>query len=133
MIEFKIIAVDFDGTLCENKWPEIGEINSHLFQLLTYEKSRGNKIILWTCRSGDRLTEAVNWCKEHGLEFDAVNENLPEAIEEFGLDTRKIFAHVYIDDRNMPMSVAELLGEQIVCESHKSIDPNYKMNYMYKN
>lgn len=97
----QIIAVDFDGTLCENKWPEIGEPNTELIgYLIMMQKTVGAKIILWTCRAGEMLDKAVNWCSEHELEFDAVNENLPHIIERFGGDTRKIFANMYIDDRN---------------------------------
>ena len=94
----KIIAVDFDGTLCENAWPEIGAANRELINFIRVEKMTGHKLILWTSRVGDRLNEAVEWCKQQGLIFDAVNENLPESIEAFGGDTRKIFADVYIDD-----------------------------------
>lgn len=96
----KIIAVDFDGTLCENKYPNIGEPNLELFQYLKEEKKTHDaKLILWTCRNGDLLNEAVLWCKFHGLRFDAVNENLQESISRFNGDTRKIFADEYIDDR----------------------------------
>ena len=95
----KIIAVDFDGTLCKNKWPEIGDPN---WLLITYLKARqkdGDKLILWTCRMDDRLTKAVKWCEEQGLIFDAVNENLPHIIKKFGGDSRKIFADEYLDDK----------------------------------
>lgn len=95
----QIIAVDFDGTLCENKWPEIGKANTYLIDYLLSAKRHNNKLILWTCRSGERLDEAVAWCAERGLIFDAVNENLPEAIEKFGSDSRKVFADMYIDDK----------------------------------
>lgn len=96
----KIIAVDFDGTLCENKWPEIGEPNWDLiYNLIEQKEKYGTKLILWTCRVGDKLKEAVDWCKERTLIFDAVNENLPEIIEMMGGDTRKIYADEYIDDR----------------------------------
>ena len=99
----QIIAVDFDGTLCENKWPEIGEPNTELIgYLIMMQKTVGAKIILWTCRIGEMLDRAVNWCSEHGLEFDAVNENLPHIIERFGSDTRKIFANMYIVYRDFP-------------------------------
>lgn len=97
--EQEIIAVDFDGTLCENKWPGIGAPN---FELLTYLKSRqfhGAKLILWTCRTGDRLKEAVEWCDEYALIFDAVNEDIPDVIGEYGPSGRKVFATEYIDDR----------------------------------
>jgi hypothetical protein len=97
----KIIAVDFDGTLCENKWPEIGAANEELIEYLRDRQKNGDKLILWTCRVDDMLRKAVEWCKEKGLVFDEVNENLPEIIESFGSDTRKIFANEYIDDRNI--------------------------------
>lgn len=96
----KIIAVDFDGTLCENKWPEIGTANEELIEYLRDRQKNGDKLILWTCRVDDMLRKAVEWCKEKELVFDAVNENLPEIVENFGSDTRKIFANEYIDDRN---------------------------------
>ena len=95
----KIIAVDFDGTLCENAWPGIGKPNLELIWYLKHQRQQGAKLILWTCRSDEELSKAVDWCYWVGLEFDAVNENLPEIIEAFGRDTRKIFANVYIDDR----------------------------------
>jgi hydroxymethylpyrimidine pyrophosphatase-like HAD family hydrolase len=95
----KIIAVDFDGTLCENKWPEIGRPNGHLIRYLRELKLAGHKIILWTCRTGQPLDDAIEWCAKYGLIFDAINENVPEAIERFGGDCRKIFADVYYDDK----------------------------------
>lgn len=97
--EFKVIAVDFDGTLCENKWPDIGEPNEDLIKHLISRQAEGIKIILWTCRVGERLNEAVNWCYERGLIFDEVNNNTPEVIDLFGTESRKIFANEYIDDR----------------------------------
>ena len=96
---YKIYAVDFDGTLCENAWPEIGKPNYMLIQILKALREKGDKIILWTCRTANRLNEAIAWCKEQGLEFDAVNENLPEIIGQFGTESRKVFADVYVDDK----------------------------------
>lgn len=95
----KIIAVDFDGTLCENRWPNIGEPNKQLIAYLREEQRHGAKIILWTCRVGTHLNEAIDWCEEQKIRFDTVNENLPEIIEAFGGESRKIFANEYIDDR----------------------------------
>lgn len=95
----KVFAVDFDGTLCENKYPSIGEPNVLLISKLINLRLKGHKIILWTCRKNEYLHAAINWCMEQGLEFDAVNENLPEYIEFFGSDTRKVFADIYIDDK----------------------------------
>lgn len=116
----QIIAVDFDGTLCENKWPEIGEPNTELIgYLIVMQKTVGAKVILWTCRVGEMLDKAVNWCSEHGLEFDAVNENLPHIIERFGSDTRKIFANMYIDDRNFWYDDKSLTIEKVLSDLGK--------------
>lgn len=94
-----VIAVDFDGCLCESKWPEIGEANTTIIQALLRRQERGAKLILWTCRNGKLLGEAVAWCEEQGLHFDAVNENLPERIAEYGSDSRKVSADEYWDDK----------------------------------
>ena len=97
--EQEIIAVDFDGTLCENKWPGIGAANVPLFNYLFERKKLGAKLILWTCRTNERLGEAIQWCGEYGLYFDAINEDIPDVISEFGPSGRKVFATEYIDDR----------------------------------
>ncbi|WP_246597344.1 hypothetical protein [Faecalicatena faecalis] len=95
----KIYAVDFDGTLAETKFPEIIKPNWSMFFTCKMIKARGDILILWTCRCGEDLTAAVEFCKKHGLEFDYINENVPENVEKFGNDSRKIFAHEYIDDK----------------------------------
>ena len=97
--DFIVYAVDFDGTLCESVWPGIGAPNMELINHLINRRLQGNKIILWTCREGERLQEAVDWCKRYGLRFDAVNDNLQELKDEFGNNPRKIAADVYIDDK----------------------------------
>ena len=86
----RIIAVDFDGTLHTGTWPEIGDVNMTVFNFCRNEQLNGARLILWTNRAGEQLEDAVAWCKERGLEFDAVNENLPELIELYGNDCRKI-------------------------------------------
>jgi len=95
----KIIAVDFDGTLCENKWPNIGSPNQEVIDYILEEQRKGAKLILWTNRLGYPLIDAIEWCDGHGIIFDAVNENLPEIILAFQGDSRKVFADEYIDDR----------------------------------
>lgn len=95
----QVIAVDFDGTLCKQAWPEIGEANEALILHLKKRKTEGARLILWTNREGDLLEEAVEWCRERGLEFDTVNANLPELIELYKNDCRKINADIYIDDK----------------------------------
>ena len=102
-----IIAVDFDGTLITgNTWPDVcGEPNRKLISFLIGQKNKGNKIILWTNRTdvpekeSYPLRDAVEFCRAAGLEFDAVNENLPEIIRAYGSDSRKVSADTYIDDK----------------------------------
>lgn len=97
--KIEIIAVDFDGTLCRECYPEIGAPNLPLIFMLKQQRRQGVKLILWTCRCGERLEEALLWCAGHGLSFDAVNNNVPETLEAYGTEARKISADVYIDDR----------------------------------
>ena len=99
------IAVDFDGTLCEYAFPKIGEQNEQhkqLMKLLIGLRNKGHKLILWTNRGDNEqypvLTEAIEWCKEKGLEFDAINENLPGQKKLSG-PSPKIMADYYIDDK----------------------------------
>ena len=98
-MNYKTIAVDFDGTLCYSNWPDLGEPNLILIEYLISWRNRGNKLILWTCRAGDALERAVEWCNQQGLSFDAINDNLPEVIETYGNNSRKISCDYYIDDR----------------------------------
>lgn len=105
--DYEIIAVDFDGTLCFSKWPDCGEPNYGLINYLKKWKSEGNKLILWTCRAGDALSKAVAWCKEQNLEFDAINDNLPEIVEYYGSNSRKITCDWYIDDRMLPLDTTK--------------------------
>lgn len=99
--EQEIYAVDFDGTLCENQWPEIGLPNEGLIDYLKQKRSEGAYLILWTCRVENLLEDAIRWCAKLGLYFDAVNENSPYAKAKFGGDSRKIYADHYIDDKNL--------------------------------
>lgn len=101
-----IMAVDFDGTLVENRYPEIGCERSEFCDTIRTLQKMGVKSILWTSRTGEALKQAIEWCEDHDLHFDTVNENLPEIIEMAGgVDTRKVFADVYFDDRNRTVDV----------------------------
>jgi hypothetical protein len=94
------IAVDFDGTIVEHKYPDIGRELLFAFETLKELQKQNHQLILWTYRSGKELDEAVEFCRERGIEFYAVNKNYPE--EEFDERiSRKIQADVYIDDRNL--------------------------------
>ena len=98
----KIIAVDFDGTLCRHAYPKIGEPIMSVIDAIKKEISNGAKVILWTCRSGEFLNAAVSWCREQGIEIEAVNEDVPSIKDsDFGREKScKVFAHEYWDDRN---------------------------------
>lgn len=92
-------AVDFDGTLCENAYPEIGAPNLPLINTLISRRRLGARVILWTCREGELLTRAVEFCRCFGLEFDTVNDNTEELKKVYGTNPRKIGADYYIDDK----------------------------------
>lgn len=99
-----IMAVDFDGTLVRDKFPEIGAERENFCKVIRILQKMGVKSILWTSRTGSALDEAVEWCEDHDLHFDAINKNLPEVIELTGTDTRKVYANVYFDDHNRSIS-----------------------------
>ena len=126
----KIIAVDFDGTLCVNKFPNIGASNLTLIDKLIQKRKEGVKIVLWTCRTNNFTTEtgdcintldqAVEWCKDLGLEFDAVNENIQEVKDLTGGNTRKVFADLYIDDKCCDVPFANVYGHMDIIDLVKS-------------
>ena len=95
----KAIAIDFDGCLCANAYPEIGEPNWPVIRRAQAEQRAGAGLILWTCREDQLLQEAVAACEGWGLTFDAVNESLPDWIEAFKNRPRKVGASEYWDDK----------------------------------
>jgi hypothetical protein len=101
----KILAVDFDGTLCVHEFPRIGKPK---YEILNKVKQMQKKekwyIILWTCRNGKRLAEALWWCRAHGLRVNRANRNHPLIEKDPNFNcSNKIFAHWYVDDRNMTL------------------------------
>ena len=98
-MKHEVFAVDFDGTLCENKWPHIGRPRYDMINWVKDLRNNGHPVILWTCRDGMALVNALVWCAEHGLFFDAVNDNLEAHKTLFGGNSRKILADFYIDDK----------------------------------
>lgn len=92
------IAIDFDGTIVEDAYPDIGKPMLFAFETMKELQRQRHQLILWTYRSGTELEEAVEFCRENGVEFYAVNQSYPE--EQFDVESsRKIHAHVFIDDR----------------------------------
>ena len=97
-----VIAVDFDGTIVENKYPEIGEEIPFAMDTLKILRQNGHRLILWTCREGQLLDDAVNWCRERNFEFYAINRDYPEETTDNNpAFTRKIKADIFIDDRSL--------------------------------
>lgn len=100
-----IIAVDFDGILCKNDFPNIGEPNVIMITLIKELIHAKHEVILWTSRVEDELDKAIKWCHEQGLCFSAINENAPSNRLKYqgvySQDTRKIYADIYIDDHSI--------------------------------
>ncbi|MBC2846403.1 BT0820 family HAD-type phosphatase [Winogradskyella flava] len=117
-----IIAVDFDGTIVEDAYPKIGKTRIFAFETLKRLQQDGHRLILWTYRCGSKLQEAVDFCKDNGIEFYAVNASFPE--EKFD-DTRsrKIHADLFIDDRN----IGGILGWGEVYQLITNEKPEIKM------
>lgn len=95
-----IIAVDFDGTIVEDAYPEIGKKMLYAFETLKKLENDGHRLILWTYRAGSKLKEAVDYCKKNGIEFYAVNESYSGELLTSKV-SRKINADIFIDDRNV--------------------------------
>lgn len=119
-----VIAVDFDGTLCEYAFPKIGEQKAHhkkLLELLIDMRIKGHKLILWTCRGDNEeypcLSEAIDWCKNQGLEFDAINENVIGTKKMSG-PSPKVVADYYIDDKAL---IFDLHNCSHTCDLLKSL------------
>lgn len=96
------IAVDFDGTIVEHRYPEIGKELPFATQTLKMLIADRHKLILWSVREGKLLEDAVEWCRQRGVEFYAVNKDFPE--EDLAKNqsfSRKLKADVWIDDRNV--------------------------------
>ena len=95
-----IIAVDFDGTLHTGTYPSIGAAAPYAADVIAQLRRDGHYVILWTCRYGSELTDALNWLLERGIVFDRINDNHPENTQLYG-HTRKVFADVYVDDHQI--------------------------------
>lgn len=94
-----IIAVDFDGTLCEDKYPEIGAPMVGAVDVMRKLHEAGHYLILWTCRTGEELKHAVNWCLAQGIPLNRINDHCPENVAKYGEGGLKVYADRYIDDK----------------------------------
>ena len=97
-----LIAVDFDGTIVEHRYPHIGKELPFAIASLKRIQEEGHRLILWTAREGKLLQEAIDFCEKRGLEFFAINSNYPgEEVDEAGIRARKLHADLFIDDRSL--------------------------------
>jgi hydroxymethylpyrimidine pyrophosphatase-like HAD family hydrolase len=94
------IAVDFDGTIVENRFPKIGKPILFAIETLKKLQEDGHQLILWTYRTGRELQEAVEFCNSKGIQFYTVNKSYPEEKFDHSI-SRKIQADIFIDDRNI--------------------------------
>jgi len=95
----KIFAIDFDGTIVQDKYPAIGVLQPYARDVINRLHEEGHYIIIWTCRTGDHLTNAVNFLLASGIKFDRVNDHEPNNCLQYGPHARKVFADYYIDDK----------------------------------
>lgn len=95
------IAVDFDGTIVENRYPKIGEEIPFATETLKILAQERHKLILWTVREGELLEEAIEWCRQRGVFFYSVNKDYPEEEKSHNGFSRKLKADLFIDDRNL--------------------------------
>lgn len=99
-----VVAIDFDGTMHHGQWPEIGDTNDFLLKKALLAKECGVQLILWTCREGDELQAALDWCWEKGLEFEAVNDNTEARKALYGNNPRKVGYDELWDDRAVALT-----------------------------
>lgn len=122
-----IIAIDFDGTIVEHRYPKIGEEIPFATQTLKMLIAEKHQLILWTVREGELLKEALDWCKERGVEFYAVNRDYPEELDSHNGFSRKVKADIFIDDRNLGGlpdwgTIYRMIHEQLSFEAVYTLD-----------
>lgn len=111
-----IIAIDFDGTISRGKYPAIDGLQPYAAEVINRLYQQGHYLIINTCREGIRLTEAINFLLQNDIRFNRVNDNIPGTEKEYGWNARKIFADIYIDDRNLGGFPGWLQAEEMINE-----------------
>nr|WP_320037162.1 hypothetical protein [uncultured Bacteroides sp.] len=96
-----IIAVDFDGTLHTGEFPAIGEPAKDVAEYMQKLHEDGHYIIIWTCRCDQKLVEAINWLIDNNIPFNRINDHCPEHAGQYPTNPRKVYAHLYVDDRQV--------------------------------
>lgn len=96
-----IIAIDFDGTICTGKYPDIDGLQPYAKENINKLYDDGHYIIIWTCRENEMLLMAINWLLDNDIKFHRINDHNPENLAKYGGNTRKVYAHLYIDDKQV--------------------------------
>lgn len=96
-----ILAIDFDGTICRSTFPVIDGMQPNAKDVINKLHSEGHYIIIWTCRTGVNLLNAINWLLDNDIKFHRVNDHNPENMAKYGDGGNKVYAHCYIDDKNV--------------------------------
>ena len=138
--DYSIYAIDFDGTIVTDAWPEIGSLVVAMKDAIMELERRGDKWILNTMREGEKLQEALDFLAANGLHPDAVNDNLPELCEVFKNNPRKIYADYYVDDHSMSISsflkAHDTLADTIAkCQHYFAVEYEneiYTIDYYYE-
>ena len=120
-----ILAVDYDDTLFEGSWPDLGDPKQDIIDKVKEFKANGAELVLWTCREGVSLEEAEKRCAEVGLEWDGVNTNAPSQLEYMAerkkegeiFATRKIYADFYVDDKAKNLDIFLKINVEKTCRS----------------
>lgn len=114
-----IISIDYDDTIVYADYPNIGTIKPHAREVINNLYNQGHFIIIWTCRSGEHESAAADYLRSLGVKFHHINENHPENIVQYDSDSRKIFADIYVDDKQLGglpeswLTIDEVLQEQL--------------------
>ena len=119
-----ILAIDFDNTISRGKYPAIDGLQPYALEVINRLYNAGHYIIINTCRSGEQLLEAVNYMLNKGVKFHRVNDNHPEQTALYKNNSRKIYAHIYVDDKNLGGFPGWLQAEEMI----NQIERDYQQN-----
>ena len=128
-----VIAIDFDGTIVEDAYPEIGDPKIFAFETLKEMQKEHNQLILWTSREGDELEEAVDFCRKNGVQFYAVNNSYPEEKYDENI-SRKINCEVFVSHKNIGglmgwgetwQEIKKISGEDKLYEKEKALTQGF--------
>lgn len=111
-----IIAIDFDGTIARTDYPAILGEMPYAARVIRHLHAAGHYIIVWTCRHGNELTQAINWLLEHGIPFHRINDHNPDNLRRYGSGGPKVYAHCYVDDKNLGGFPGWLEVERIITD-----------------